>query len=267
MDKLSFKNTATYYVSRSISIQVKEFLDTFGCIAQYFFKTLKHILTFDVDIKELIKQSSRFAFDSLPISLSIVAMTAIIISIQVAPEMVKQGGGNFVGALIAVMMTREMGTIMAGFAIISMIGAAFASEIATMKVTDQIDAMQALQVSPLKYLFVPRILAGILMMPVVVIIASVVGVAAAGWASMISAKISWLNYINSVWLGLFTKDIYVATLKASCFGFAIALISCSCGIRAKGGAQGVGIATTQAVVWSFISIVIIDYIFALGFYF
>ena len=267
MEKISLKNTATYYLLKSILGQLKEFFDTFGAIIEYFWQTLKFILKFEINIGELITQCSRFAFDSLPISLSIVGMTAIIISIQVAPEMVKQGGGNAIGALIALIMTREMGTIMAGFAIISMIGAAFASEIATMKVTDQIDAMYALKVHPLKYLFVPRVLAGALMMPVVVIISSAFGILMSGWSSIISAKISWLNFINSVWYGLYAKDIGVATLKASVFGFAIALISCSCGIKATGGAQGVGLATTKAVVWSFIAIVIIDYIFALVFYF
>lgn len=267
MDDFRFKDSATYHVYKLISYQLKDFFDTFGCIVEQFLNTMKYILKLDINLGELMKQSSRFAFDSLPISLSIVGMTAVIISIQVAPEMVKQGGGGAIGGLIAIIMTREIGTIMSGFAIISMIGAAFASEIATMKVTDQIDAMEALKVPYLRYLFVPRVLAGILMMPVVVLIASAFGILAAGWTSVVSAKISWLNYFNSVWYGLFVKDILVATLKASCFGFAIALISCSCGIRAKGGAQGVGIATTQAVVWSFIAIVIIDYIFALGFYF
>ena len=267
MDKFNFKDSATYQVIKLIYSQLREFFDTFGCIVEQFWATLKILLKLDISFGEVIKQCSRFAFDSLPITLSIVGMTAIIISIQVAPEMVKQGGGGAVGGLIALIMTREMGTIMTGFAIISMIGAAFASEIATMQVTDQIDAMYALKVSPYRYLCIPRVMAGILMMPVVVLIASAFGILAAGWASVVSAKISWLNYFNSVWYGLFVKDILVAIFKASCFGFAIALISCSCGIRAKGGAQGVGLATTQAVVWSFIAIVIIDYIFALGFYF
>ena len=267
MSNLTFKDSATYQVFKMIFSQCREFFDTLGVIAEQFLNTLKYVIKFDINWKELLKQSSRFAFDSLPITLSIVGMTSVIIAIQVAPEMVKQGGGGAIGALIAIIMTREMGTIMSGFAIISMIGAAFASEIATMKVTDQIDAMTALKVSPIRYLFAPRILAGILMMPVVVAISSAFGILAAGWASMLSANISWLNYKNSVWYGLYVKDIGVSGLKASCFGFAIALISCSCGLRAKGGAQGVGLATTQAVVWSFIAIVIIDYIFALIFYF
>lgn len=267
MDKIEFKDSATYQIFKLIYGQCKDFLETFGVISEQFIHVIKQILTLNISIKDFITQSGRFAFDSLPITLSIVGMTSIIIAIQIAPEMVKQGGGGAIGALISIVMTRELGSIMSGFAIISMIGSAFASEIATMKVTDQIDAMHALKVSPIKCLFVPRVLAGFFMMPIVVIIASTFGIITAGWASIISGKISWLNYINSVWFGLFSKDIGVAILKASCFGFAISLISCSCGIKAKGGAQGVGLATTQAVVWSFIAIVIIDYIFAVIFYF
>lgn len=264
---MNYKDTATYFLSKSIAKQITEFLDTFGGIVEHLLSIFKHLLKFEINFRELIKQCARFAFDSLPITLSIVGMTAVILSIQIAPEMVKQGGGNFIGALISLIMTREIGAIMSGFAIISMIGSAFASEIATMKVTDQIDAMDALKVSPIKYLFIPRVLAGFFMMPIVVIIASTFGILASGWSSIISAKISWLNFVNSVWVGLFAKDIWVAILKSACFGFAISLISCSCGIKASGGAQGVGLATTKAVVWSFIAIVIIDYVFALIFYF
>jgi len=105
------------------------------------------------------------------------------------------------------------------------------------------------------------------MMPVIVLIASTFGIITSGLSCMITVNISWLNFINSVWHGLFVKDICVAILKAASFGFAISLISSSCGYDAKGGAQGVGIATTKAVVWSFIAIVILDYISALIFYF
>ena len=265
--RVYYKATYTYKIFRMFQAELEKFINTLGNIVLYGFDVLKGLRDKPTTIKEIMYQSARFGISSLPITLSIVGMTSIIVAMQVAGEMVKQGAGNYVGMLIAMLMIREEAVIMAGFAIISMIGSSLASEIATMKVTDQIDAMNALKVSPYRYLFLPRVMAGILMMPVVVLIASAFGILTAGWASVVSAKISWLNYFNSVWYGLFVKDILVATFKASCFGFAIALISCSCGIRAKGGAQGVGIATTQAVVWSFIAIVIIDYIFALGFYF
>lgn len=263
-----FKQTATYQVSRLFLRQIRDFFETLGEIGLRFIQVLKYIVTFQFNRSQILEQSSRFAVDSLPITLSIVSMTAIIVAMQVAPEMVKQGGKDYIGMLVSLVMVREVGAIMSGFAIISMIGSAIASEIATMRVTEQIDAMKVLKVDPFKYLFVPRVIAGTIMMPFVVVIASFVGVLAGGIASSIaSPEVSGLGYVSSVWYGLYTRDIGLCLFKSAFFGAAITLISASCGYDAQGGAKGVGIATTKAVVWSFVAIVIIDYLFALLFYF
>lgn len=266
--RLYLKQTITYNVAVMFLKHLKEFLETFGNIAFQFVQVLRYIFTFQISIKQLMEQASRFAVDSLPITLSIVSMTSIILAMQIAPEMVKQGGKDYIGLLVSLTMIREVGVIMSGFAIISMIGSSQASELATMRVTEQIDAMKVLKVSPFKYLFLPRVLAGFIMMPFVVIIASTVGILAGGLTAMMAAKdVTWLCYITSVWQGLYIRDINIMLLKAACFGGCISLISSSCGYDAKGGAKGVGIATTKAVVWSFVSIVIIDCIFAVAFYF
>lgn len=266
-----FKESATYNLAKLLLEQMQEFLDTLGEMSIRTFQVLKivfcNIFKRQLNWKLIMEQCSRFAVDSLPITLSIVGMCSIIISMQVAPEMVKQGGEKFVGMLMGVVMTREMGAIMSGFAIISMIGSAFASEIATMRVTEQVDALKVLKVNPVEYLFVPRVIAGFLMMPVVVIIASTFGLICSGVAAHLSAHVSRLNYISSLWQGLFVKDIMVGLGKSACFGAAIAIISCTCGYLAYGGAKGVGLATTKAVVWSFVAICIIDYIFATIFFF
>ncbi|MDD3236513.1 MAG: ABC transporter permease [Candidatus Gastranaerophilales bacterium] len=264
-----FKQTATYQLSRIFFKQLKDFFETLGEIGIRFVLTLKYILKGQISWKQVVDCSSRFAVDSLPITLSIVAMTAIIVAVQVAPEMIKQGGKDYIGMLVAMIMVREVGAIMSGFAIISMIGSAIASEIATMRVTEQIDALKVLKVDPFKYLFVPRVISGTIMMPFVVTIASFVGILAGGMASsLVSPELSGLNYVSSVWHGLALKDISICILfKSAVFGAAITLISASCGYDANGGAKGVGLATTKAVVWSFVAIVIIDYLFALIFYF
>ena len=265
--KLYFKQTATYQLSRLLMRQLVDFFETWGNIGKRFVQVCKYIFTMQFNKKEIIEQASRFSVDSLPITLSIVSMTSIIISMQVAPEMVKQGGKSYIGMLVAMVMIREIGAIMAGFAIISMIGSAMASEIATMKVTDQIDALRVLKVDPFKYLFVPRVIAGAIMMPLIVTISSLVGIITGGMAaSFASPELSGLGFVSSVWYGLAMKDIGVCLLKASTFGIAIALVSSSCGYDASGGAKGVGIATTKAVVWSFVTIAIIDYLFAVFFY-
>ena len=265
------KESATYNLAKLLLNQAQDFFETLGEMGIRTCQVCKLLICNAIkrqfNWKLIIEQCSRYAIDSLPITLSIVGMCSIIISMQVAPEMVKQGGEKFVGMLMAVVMTREMGAIMSGFAIISMIGSAYASEIATMRVTEQIDALKVLKVNPIEYLFVPRVVAAFLMMPVVVIIASTFGLLCSGVSAYLSAHVSRLNYISSLWQGLFIKDITVGLAKSACFGAAIAIISCTCGYLAYGGAKGVGISTTKAVVWSFVAICIIDYIFATIFFF
>ncbi len=264
---LYIKQSLTYQITLLLLKQLKEFFETFGNIAYRFCEVLKYLFTFQISFKQLIEQSSRFAVDSLPITLAIVSMTAIILAMQIAPEMVKQGGKDYIGLLVSLTMVREIGVIMSGFAIISMIGSSQASELATMRVTEQIDAMKVLKVSPFKYLFLPRVLAGFIMMPFVVIISSTLGIIAGGLTAMAAAKdVTWLCYITSVWQGLYIRDINIMLLKSACFGSCISLVSSSCGYDAKGGAKGVGIATTKAVVWSFVTIVVVDCIFAAAFY-
>ena len=262
-----YKQSATYKIFSGIFVQFADFLDTLGKITINGLATLKYILKGEFHFKEVMYQCYRFGVTSLPITLSIVGMTSIIVASQVALEMVKQGGGNFVGLLMSMLIVREVGVIMSGFAIISMIGSSLASEIATMRVTEQIDAIEVLKVNPIRYLFVPRVLSGIIMMPPVVVIASAAGVIAGAITADLSAGLGYRAYFDSAWLGIYMKDLGVALLKALFFGGTIALISCSCGYYAKGGAKGVGEATNKAVVWSFVAIVIWDMIFAIAFFF
>lgn len=262
-----FKQSATYQLYRLFTRQVDDFFTTLGEIAQRTADVFKYIFHLEIDRKAVIEQAARFGVSSLPITLSIVSMSAIIVAMQVAGEMVKQGGSNYVGQLITILIVREDAVIMSGFAIISMIGSSLAAEIATMRVTEQLDAMQALRVDPIRYLFVPRVVSGMLMMPFVVIVSAVVGVLGGAVASNLASGLSYRAFFDSVWYGLFMKDIKVCLAKAVFFGATIAIVSCTCGYRAKGGAKGVGIATTKAVVWSFVSIAIWDLIFASAFFF
>ena len=267
MDTVTIKGTITYAVFRQIYIQFVNLTTTIGDIVRYGIRTLKHISKGHVNKSVLIEQCARFGISSLPITLSIVGMSSIIVSMQIAGEMVKQGAGNFVGLLVAMLIIREDGIIMSGFAIISMIGSSLASELATMRVTEQIDAIKVLKVDPIEYLFVPRVFSGVLMMPLILIVASLVGIIGGGVAAHLASGLSYKAYFDSVYRGLYLKDMNVAILKAITFGFTIALVSCTCGYKASGGAKGVGQATTKAVVWSFVAIVILDLVFSIVFFF
>ena len=267
MQDFMFKKTVTYSLYRTFESQFINLVSTIGDIVRYGSEVILHILKLNIKKSELIYQCSRFGVSSLPITLSIVGMTSVIVSMQVAGEMVKQGGGNYVGLLMAMLIVREAGIIMSGFAIISMIGSSLASEIATMRVTEQIDAISVLKVNPIEYLFVPRVLSGMIMMPPVLVVASLVGILCGAVSSNIASGLNYTAYFDSVWQGLYIKDMNVALLKAVVFGFTIALISCTCGYQATGGAKGVGKATTKAVVCSFVAIVIWDLIFSIVFFF
>ena len=261
------KQSVSYRILVGVLYAMADFLDTIGKIVQLGLRVLKFIFKCEIEWKELITQCDRFGVSSLPITLSIVGMTSIIVASQVAHEMVKQGGGNFVGLLMTILIVREVGAIMSGFAITSMIGSSLASELATMRVTEQVDAIEVLGVDSVRYLFVPRVLSGAIMMPFVVILASVVGVLLGAVTSDIFAGLPYRAYFDSVYLGLYMKDLSVCILKAIFFGATISLISCTCGYFASGGAKGVGLATTKAVVWLFIAIVILDMVFAVLFFF
>ena len=267
MRDFSIKSTITFKVYRYIISMIEEFVSTVGNIVIYGKELFSLFFKFEFDKRAIIEQCARFGVSSLPITLSIVGMTSIIVSTQVAGEMVKQGAGNYVGMLVTMLLVREAGVIMSGFAIIFMIGSSMASEIATMRVTEQIDAIQVAKVNPIRYLFVPRVVSGVLMMPPVLVVATLVGVIGGGVAAHLASGLSYRAYFESVWSGLYMKDMNVALLKAIVFGFTIALISCVCGYTAKGGARGVGIATTKSVVWSFVTIVLWDLLFSIVFFF
>ena len=265
--KIYYKATYTYKIYRMFLSELEGFVTTLGNIALLGLEFFKGLKTFPTTYKSIMEQASRFGVSSLPITLSIVGMTSVIIAMQIAGEMVKQGAGNYVGMLVSILMVREEGVIMAGFAIISMIGSSLASEIATMKVTEQIDAIRVLRVNPVYYLFTPRVIAGTLMMPVVVIVSSLFGILGGAVASNLASGLTYKAYFDSVWFGLNMHDLNVCILKSLAFGFVITLISCSCGMEARDGAKGVGIASTKAVVWSFVAIVILDLIFAAMFFY
>ena len=147
------KKSVTYRISVSLLEEFVNFLDTVGKIVQYGIRLLKCIIKNGFSFRELAYQCERFGISSLPITLSIVGMTSIIVSSQVANEMVKQGGGDFVGLLMTILIVREVGAVMSGFAITSMIGSSLASELATMRVTEQVDAIEVLGVDSVGYLF------------------------------------------------------------------------------------------------------------------
>ena len=184
-----FTNSFTYKLLISFWYQLEEFFITLGSIGKDFSSVLQYLLIFKIKISEVIIQAKRFAYDSLPISLTIVGMVSAIIAMQLAPELAKQGGADYTGMLSGLVMIRELAVVMSGFAIISMVGSSFASELASMSVTEQINAMKVLHVDPVEYLIVPRFIAGFLFMPIVFIVSAFFGLICAGLISNFCADL------------------------------------------------------------------------------
>ena len=253
------KQTLSYKITKSLLAEMKEWLEIMGNMGINFFYSIKCLFTGKLKPKLFFEHASRFGVDSLPISLLMVGLAGMIIALQIAKEMVKQGAGNYVGMLVSLAIVRELGPVIGGFAVISLVGSSMSAEIATMKVTEQVDAIKVLGVNPIYYLIAPRVISGIFIMPFVIIVANIIGIVGGLFMSKLVTELNAENYINSVWVGLSVKDFFVSMLKGSVFGGIISLSCASIGYRTEGGAIDVGKATTTAVVWSFILMLIADY--------
>lgn len=253
------KKTLSYKLVGSLFAEMKDWIEIIGNMGMNLYFSLKCLFTGQLKKKLFFEHASRFGVDSLPISLLMVGLAGMIIALQIAKEMVKNGAGGQVGMLVSMCIVRELGPIIGGFAVISMVGSSMAAEIATMKVTEQVDAIKVLGVNPVYYLITPRVFAGLFIMPFVVIIANVVGIIGGMFMSKLVTDLNADNYINSVWVGLSVKDFFVSMFKGTIFGGIIALSCASIGYRTQGGAIDVGKATTNAVVWSFILMLVADY--------
>jgi len=264
---MEFKDTVSYRIINFIKNQFLEKVAVLLYIAKIGYCVLKDIANLKVNLRHTFTQAARFGVDSLPLAIIIVGISGMIIALQVTAEMIKQGATDYIGTLIALVVVREIAPIMGSFAIISMVGSSMAAEIATMKVTEQVDAIQVCRVDPINYLITPRVVAGFFVMPSVIVIATLIGVLGGFFPVKNMAEINMASYLDSVWIGLKEKDLWVEVLKSSVFGTVIALVCSSFGYKTKGGAIDVGISTTNAVVYSFTIIVIIDFIISYIFFY
>lgn len=224
------------------------------------FETARYLVRGKVSFAQFIQQANFIGLDTFGIALIMVVVSDMIIALQLADEMARQGAGTLVGALISIATLRELAPIMTCVSVIALAGAAYAAELATMKITQQVDALQTFHISPVRFLVVPRLLAGAIVVPMLTLLTATLGILAAMWVCTWMADITPTVYLESVWQQASYKDIFTMLLKASVFGILIVSISTSIGLSTRGGAKEVGEATTRAVVWAFVSTAIADYI-------
>ncbi len=232
-------------------------LDNIGSIVLLCLEVGRHLGS--LRPKQVIYQMAHLGVDSLPIVLLTALFTGMVLTVQTANEFIKYGAQSSVGGLIAVAMTRELGPVLAGVVCAGRVGAAIAAEIGSMKVTEQIDALRVMATNPIAYLVVPRFLACVLMMPILTLFSDVVGNLGGYLIATLHADINSYTYLHSIKVFADNGDVFGGLVKSMVFGAIIAVIGCFKGLHAEQGAEGVGRATTGAVVSAIIAIFVSNY--------
>ena len=246
------------------------FLESFGTRMFGFIEDLGNLFVFVLqcvrwlfrppsEFRNIVKQMEEVGINSLPVVLVTATFTGMVLALQSWSGFQRFQATSFVGSVVALSLTRELGPVFAGLMVSGRVGASMAAELGTMKVTEQIDALVTLATNPVKYLVVPRVVASTLVLPVLVIFADLVGILGGYFVSVYLLGANPYVYTDKTYQYLEFRDIYTGLVKAAVFGFLIAIISCYNGFVAAGGAEGVGRATTKAVVASSMTVLVSDY--------
>jgi phospholipid/cholesterol/gamma-HCH transport system permease protein len=217
--------------------------------------------------RQTVEQMSKIGVDSLSIVAMISMFTGMVLAFQSAYQLQRFSAEMYIASLVAFSMTRELGPVLTALIVAGRVGASITAELGTMKVTEQIDALETLATNPVKYLVVPRFLALVIMVPLLTVFADMVGIVGGYIIGVGKLGISHAMYMKNTWTPLKYKDVYTGLIKSVCFAMIVCIVSCYEGMKADGGAEGVGRATTSSVVISFILIIASDCILTALFYF
>ncbi|MEG3435985.1 MlaE family lipid ABC transporter permease subunit [Pannus brasiliensis CCIBt3594] len=218
-----------------------------------------HLLKSRIHRRNTLEQMNVVGPESLTISVVTAAFVGMVFTIQVAREFIFFGAGSYVGGVLSLALTRELAPVLTAVVVVGRVGSAFAAEIGTMRVTEQIDALYMLKTDPIDYLVIPRVLACSVMLPILTVISLVTGLFGGLLISKSLYGISYPMFLQSVQNFLDVWDLISAVLKSIVFGILIAVIGCSWGLTTTGGAKGVGQSTTTAVVTSLLAIFVANF--------
>lgn len=235
------------------------FTEEMGSILLLLCSTLRHLILPPLDLRNILRQMLEMGIRSMPVVLITAIFTGMVLALQTYTGFKRFGAEALVGSVVALSMTRELGPVLTALIVAGRAGAAMAAELGTMRVTEQIDALETLATNPIKYLIVPRFISGTFMLPSLVVISDIIGIIGGYLITVGLFGASSTVYWKRTWNYLEMNDIYSGLIKAAFFGASIALISCHRGFYTSGGAEGVGKATTGAVVLSSMTILVSDY--------
>ncbi|MGF1477751.1 MAG: MlaE family ABC transporter permease [Geminicoccaceae bacterium] len=210
--------------------------------------------------RQVLRQMVDIGYYSLPVVGLTAIFTGMVLALQSYTGFSRFEAESAVATIVVLSMTRELGPVLAGLMVAGRVGASMAAELGTMRVTEQIDALTTLSTDPYRYLVMPRIVAGLLMLPVLVLVADIIGVLGGFLVGVYKLGFGPVEYLNSTFEFLVTEDVVSGLVKAAVFGFLVALMGCYQGYYSGRGAQGVGAATTRAVVSASILILTANYV-------
>jgi phospholipid/cholesterol/gamma-HCH transport system permease protein len=221
--------------------------------------TIRGVFSRPFYFRDVVEQFEYIGIGSLTVVLLTGFFTGAVLALQTGITLDQFGARPFVGRLISASMVKELGPVLTGLMLAGRIGSGIAAELGSMVVTDQINALRALGTDPVRKLVVPRVLAGTLMAPVLTVIADTVGIVGGWLIAVFQLRVASSLYWSSVVEGLYLEDAWMGLVKPFFLGYAIVTIGCHVGLRARGGTQGVGRATTNAVVAASVSVIAVDF--------
>ena len=236
------------------------FLATTGRLGVFAGASLSHGVRPPFYPRIVVRQMVEIGYFSLPVVGLTALFAGMVLALQSYTGFARFSAEGAIANVVVLSITRELGPVLAGLMVAGRIGAAMAAEIGTMRVTEQVDALTTLSTNPMKYLVAPRLFAGLTMLPLLVLVADVIGVFGGYLVAVYKLGFNPANYLQNTWDFLEAGDVVSGLVKASVFGFIITLMGCYHGYHSRGGAQGVGAATTNAVVSASILILSFDYV-------
>ncbi len=236
------------------------FLERTGHLAFFVLRALYHSVMPPYFPNQLMRQLIDIGYYSLPVVGMTALFTGMVLALQSYTGFTRFNAEGAIAGVVVLSVTRELAPVLAGLMVAGRVGAAIAAEIGTMRVTEQIDALTTLSVNPYKYLIAPRVIAATLMLPLLVLIGDIIGVYGGYVVAIYNLGFSPAGYLTQTWDVVESMDVISGLYKAGVFGFIVAMMGCYHGFNSDRGAQGVGAATTNAVVSSSIFILIFNYI-------
>jgi phospholipid/cholesterol/gamma-HCH transport system permease protein len=236
------------------------FLEATGRLMLFTGVAISHCFRPPFYLRLIGRQMIDIGYYSLPVVGLTALFTGMVLALQSFTGFARFQAEGAVATVVVLSVTRELGPVLAGLMVAGRIGASMAAEIGTMRVTEQVDALSTLATNPFKYLVAPRLIAGLTMLPLLVLVADIIGVFGGFLIGVYRLDFNPAAYIGRTWEFLEPMDVISGLVKAGVFGFVIALMGCYHGYQSRGGAQGVGAATTNAVVSSSILILVFNYL-------